>query len=61
MQTVITLMEKIKQDNSDICKPKSIRDSHKKLFLTRMYNSIGQPSLRCVCIMICFYIFVPFS
>lgn len=45
MQTVITLMEKIKQDNSDICKPKSIRDSHKKLFLSRMYNSIGQPSL----------------
>ena len=45
MQTVITLMEKIKQDNSDICQPKSIRDSHKKLFLSRMYNSIGQPSL----------------
>ena len=38
MQTVITLMEKIKQDNdnSDICKPKSIRDSHKKIFLSRM-------------------------
>ena len=58
MQTVITLMEKIKQDNSDICKPKSIRDSHKKLFLSRI---TVQVNLRCVCIKICFNIFVPFS
>ena len=56
MQTVITLMEKIKQDNSDICKPKSIRDSHNKLFLSRMYNSIGQPSLWFASTFLCLFL-----